>query len=557
MWPGVWVGDTALSRSTDSGLVAHWPFQADCQDHIGAGLNIRNHGVQASVPGPRNGLGAAMFDGRGAFLEVEDHPALRWETRDFTVAAWVHTDARNGDVIGDLIAKFDPNSRTGFHLGILTNSGVTSTTQPNYRNLHFGIDNGRPARRWIDCGRPGHAVLVASLKVSNGGLYASTLETGGQERGHLWRYEGGRQWTDLGNPVGCNVVNSVAEFDSALYCGFGRYMGAGSALGELPNRTPGGQVYRLEKDGRWIYCGHPGAEDATPEDVPTVGYASGKADDLIALTVYQGQLYCVSNHRRGAFVYEGGERWKCIGPDLRILSFTVHRGRLYALINGGPVYRYDGGSEWVYCGVPSRSTQTYGAVTVQGRLYVGTWPEGNVQRYEGGETWTSLGTVGYEREIMAMALYNGKVYVGSLPMANVWRMDGEQFTFLDTLDSASAPLRRVWSMAVFQGRLFAGTLPSGRVCAMEAGAMATWDCVFPAGWHHVAAVRHRGRLGLYVDGMRVTTSASFPSRDYDLNNARPLTIGFGVNDYFNGLMSDLRLYNRPLDDSEVSDLGRP
>src|SRR6185295_17840162 len=97
--------------------------------------------------------------------------------------------------------------------------------------------------------------------------------------------------------------------------------------------------------------------------------------------------------------------------------------------NGGPVYRYEGGSSWAFCGCPPGSTQTYGAVTSEGRLYVGTWPEGDVHRY------------------------NGKVYVGSLPMANVWRMDAERFRFVATLDAAPAPLRRVWAMAVYQGRL--------------------------------------------------------------------------------------------------------
>ncbi len=195
-------------------------------------------------------------------------------------------------------------------------------------------------------------------------------------------------------------------------------------------------------------------------------------------------------------------------------------------------------------------------MTSQGRLYVGTWPEGEVHRYDGGETWTLLGRVGYEREIMGMALYNGKAYVGSLPMANVWRMDDEQFTFMGTLDTASAPLRRVWSMAVFQGKLFAGTLPSGRVYAMEAGKMATWDRVFPAGWRHVVAVRDGGVLRLYVDGAPVAVSTSFHAREYNLNNDRPLTIGLGVNDYFDGLMSDLRLYNRALGESEIAGLAR-
>jgi hypothetical protein len=545
-----------VSNQRDPGLVAHWPFAAGSHEPADGPLKVQNHGVQLREPGPRPGTGAARFDGRGAFLEVADHPVLRFGPRGFTVAAWVRTDAEDGDVVGDVLSKFDTRARTGFHLGILTSTGVTSTGQPNYRQLHVGIDSASPAPEWGDCGRPGQAVLIAALKVADGMLYASTLETGAGERGHLWRYEGDRRWVDLGNPVGCNVVHSVAEFDGTLYCGLGRFMGEGSALGVLPNRTPGGQVYRVTPDGRWTYCGHPGSEDATPEDLPTVGYASGKADDAFALTVHRGRLYCVSNHRRGVFVYEGGETWRYVGPDLRILSLTIHRGGLYALINGGPVYRYEGGSEWAYCGCPPGSTQTYGAVTSEGRLYVGTWPEGEVHRYEGGEAWTTLERVGYEREIMAMALYNGKVYVGSLPMANVWRMDDERFTFLATLDTASAPLRRVWAMAVYQGKLFAGTLPSGRVYSMESGRMATWDRAFPFGWRHVAAVHEGGVLRLYVDGAAVAVSTAFRPSEYDVSNDRPLTIGFGPNEFFRGLLSDLRLYDRPLGAADVAALAR-
>ena len=210
----------------------------------------------------------------------------------------------------------------------------------------------------------------------------------------------------------------------------------------------------------------------TPDEVASTGFSTGKADDVLALTTYQGRLYCTSNHRRGAFVYEGGEDWRYIGPDHRLLSFTVYRGRLYTLVNGGMVYRYEGGAEWSYCGRPEGSIQTYSAATHAGRLYVGTWPEGQVHRYEGGEAWVGVGSegrVGFEREIMGMALYNGKVYLGSLPMANVWRMDGDQFTFVGNLDTTPTTLRRVWSMAVYRGELFAGTLPSGRVYSATAG----------------------------------------------------------------------------------------
>ena len=68
----------------------------------------------------------------------------------------------------------------------------------------------------------------------------------------------------------------------------------------------------------------------------------------------------------------------------------------------------------------------------------------------------------------------------------------------------------------------------------------------PAGWRHVAAVREGSVLRLYVDGVAVAVSTAFGAREYDVTNDRPLTIGFGANEFFRGLLSDLRLYDRPL-----------
>ena len=97
-----------MSRAPDHSLIARWPFTAGSHEPVGSPLSVRNHGVRVGEPGPRPGTGAARFDGRDAFLEVADHPALRWGTRGFTIAGWVHTDAEDGDVVGDLIGKFDP-----------------------------------------------------------------------------------------------------------------------------------------------------------------------------------------------------------------------------------------------------------------------------------------------------------------------------------------------------------------------------------------------------------------------------------------------------------------
>ena len=545
----------------EAGLVGHWPFAGDCRDHSSVAHESVCHSVDLRATGPSGKpRTAAQFSGTGAHIVVSKHPALAFGSADFAIAAHVCADDKDGDVIGDLVGKFDPRTRTGLNLAIVTNTGVTSTAQPNYRNVQFGIDCGTEPT-WADCGRPGNAVLVEALTVFKERLYAGTLELGASEKGHVWRYEGGTDWSDLGSPDGSNGVASLAEFNGALYCGSGRYNPRGSCLGDAQNPTPGGKVYRYEPDGRWTDCGHPGAEDATPEEEHRPGWETGKADSADSLIVYRGQLYVTSQHRRGAFRYEGGRQWRHIGPDYRLLSFVVFRQKLYALGNGGPILRYEGDGEWADCGAPPQGAaqkygQNYGAVVFSGNLYVGVWPGGEVWRYDGDRTWTNLGCAGYAREIMGMALYNGNAYLGTLPMANVWRLDGQRLGFVCNLDNTpTAYLRRVWSMAVYDGKLFAGTLPSGHVHSLEAGKLATYDHSFEPGWHHVAAVREGGRLRLYVDGKLKATSSGFRPDDYDLTNDAPLLIGFGTHNYFAGRMSDLRIYDRALGEREIAALA--
>ncbi len=539
-------------------MVGHWPLAADLSDHAGHGLESSAVGIALGEAGPSGEPGtAARFDGCDSRLTIANHPALAFGHDELTLSLWIETDGKQLDVVGDLLSKFDTVRRKGLQLSVVTNSGVTSTALANSCNLHFGIDAGQIDAGWIDHGQLGNAAFVKSMTVHDGLLYAGTFEPAADQQGHLWRYDGGRRWTDLGNPVGCNAISSVTPFDGALYCGMGRYNPAGSAFGPIRNRTPGGQVYRVEPDGQWSYCGHPGAEGATPEDLPVEGYATGKADEVVALSVFRGELYCVSNHRCGVFKYAGETSWLPVGLEShRIMTLSVYRNRLYALINGGPIFRYEGGMEWTSCGHPDRSEQTYSGAIGHGELYVGTWPEGEVLRYGGGSNWHVVGRVGYEREVMGMVSYNGKLYLGTLPMANVWRMDNDRFTYTGTLDLTPAVLRRVWSMAVFQGRLFAGTMPSGHVHSIEAGKVVSWDHRLPGGWHHIAAVREADRLKLFVDGRLVAMSSQFHGTAYDLTNDIPLTIGAGAYEHFTGRMSDVRVYRHAATDAEVRQLSQ-
>jgi len=153
-----------------------------------------------------------------------------------------------------------------------------------------------------------------------------------------------------------------------------------------------------------------------------------------------------------------------------------------------------------------------------------------------------------------MPVYNGKLYAGTLPLADVYRFDGgRKWTNVGQLDKTpKVRYRRAWTMAVFDGKLFCGTLPSGHVLSLEAGKCATYDRELPPGWHHLAAVKTKDRLHIYLDGKPVAQSTAFRPGAYDLQPKSSLKIGFGQHDYFNGKLRDVRLYNRALSPAEVS-----
>lgn len=533
------------ASDASTGLLALWQLSENALDSSGHGWHAENHGVVFDT-GAADGHKAARFDGRGAYLEVPSQHAPQWGTGDFSVALWVCTERVLDDALGDLLSQYDPERRRGFNLGITHCSGVANS-QPNYRNLHFGIDNGREDKEWTDCGRPGNAVFIFGFAVHEGHLYAATCEAGENESGHVYRYEGNGAWEDCGSPDGSNAVAALAVYNGALYAGTSFYDTTGSALPPSSNTTPGGKVYRYGGGKEWRYCG-------------TLEYAlTGTATTMGGLAVFRGDLYATPLKQAGfgLYRYAGGEEWKYCGhPGPRVLNPCAFNGALYMVsydMPGGP-YRYDG-DDWTYTGetiVPAIH-QDYSFAAHGGRLHVSTWPQAYVHRLEEDGRWVNCGRPGDELETMGMMSYNGKLYAGTLPSSRVYRHDGGDVwtPFGQQLDTAEGKYRRAWSMAIYQGKLFCGTLPSGRVFCVEAGRNATHDSALAPGWRHVAAVRDGGCLRLYVDGEAVAESAAFAPEDYDLTNQQPLRIGFGAADYFNGWMRNLRLYDRALSPEQV------
>ncbi len=520
-------------------LVARWKLAGNADDSSGSGLHATNRGVDFLARGPDGKAPAARFDGAKSHVSVPSSPALRLGTDDFTLALWIHTAETLDDDLGDLVTLYDAEKRVGINLTLRNNTGVTSC-QPNARQLQFGIDAGSEPK-WTDEGRPGNAVLAFALAVHDGKLYAGTAANGREDVGRVYRYDGTGRWTDCGAPDKCNAISALAVFNGRLYAASSKYRFGGSSLAESENANLGGKVYRYEADGRWTEIGRlPGTE--------AIG----------GLVVYKGRLYASSLYKpAGFFRYEADGRWTSLAvPDgKRVESLGVYNGFLWATsYDGGRVYRFDGQS-WADFGQLGENTQTYSFAVHRGQLCVGTWPSGRVYR-RASDSWEDMGRLGSELEVMGMLVHNGQLYAGTLPLAEVYRYDGGQrWTKTAQLDKTpDVRYRRAWTMAQYRGRLFSSTLPSGHIHSLEAGACVTHDHELPAGWRHVAAVKEKNRLRLYVDGKPVAESAPFDPARFDLTSSEPLTIGSGAGDFFKGSLSDVRLYRGALDEPAIRGL---
>lgn len=533
---------TFASLAAEPELVGHWKLAADARDSSGNGLHAVNHGVEFAD-------GAAAFNGRDAYLEVADGDRLRPGNGDFTISLWVHTEEKLDDVLGDLVSKFDPDTRTGAVLSIMNYPGVTNA-QSNHRNLFFGIDANTPPSTWEDLGRPGDCRHIRSLCVYEGNLYASTWEPAAEGAGGVYRFEGKGNWVHVGPPEQANAVSCLCVCGGRLYAASEWYDGGGSSLPLSENTNPGGRVWRYDGGTSWTDCGR------VDEEVTSVSGLVEFNGELYAGTGTTGAHHPMGKNK-GLYRYLGGTQWESLGcPEKRTVHLGVYNGNIYALsYDGGHVLRYDGDGKWTDFGVPPETSQTYSFMVYEGKMHFCTWPNALLVRNEGLGEWTVLGRPGEEKESMAVSLYNGKLYIGTLPLAEVYRYDGpDRLTHVGRLDhTPDVVYRRAWAMAVYDGKLYCGVLPSGNVFRMEAGKSVSHDRGLEPGWRHVAAVRDRGALRLYVDGKCVAKRDGFDAGRFNLDNDKPLKIGFGQHDYFNGKMKDVRIYEGVLSEAAIAD----
>jgi len=546
----------------DAGLVGYWKLEGDCADYSGLGNHGLNHGVVL-----KEGK-AARFDGLGSYVEVPASATLQLGKGDFTVTAWVkcHEGAR---FTGDIVNKYDPETRRGLNLHISASSpGYSSVSDARY--VQFGIDNAVEGE-WADCGRPWpENTLISTLTVFEGQLYTGIADALAPEQAcHVFRYAGGQDWVDcgrVGSNLECPSVMGLIVHKGKLYAATGAWNYWNLEAYGHPS------VYRYEGGATWHDC---------RLDTP------GKR--ITSLASLGEDLYA-SDDAGFTYRYEADGKWVVCGqtPDYKLLSMMVFQDRLY----GGAsslIHRYAGKPAWDIVAEfnPVDICQVHTFAVYEGKLWAGTWERGRLMRRDGDLDWAASGDTGalndtvmredrpsYNNEINDLVVYNGKLYAGVIPKGEVWRYDGDHTTLvkrlvnnLDYSPEVHASWRRVPSMTSFEGKLYCGTSTAsgvpeaaptdeaGKVFCWQAGQVIAYEQDLSARWHHLAAIREAGRLRLYIEGKLVSSSEAFDPADYDLSNNRPLLIGFGAENYFCGELREVRLYDRALDEGRIKNLA--
>ena len=545
-------------------LLARWPLRDDARDVVGAAhgklMNVTFGGSKQGDP-----VTGAFFNGRDSRIEIPDSDALDVGTRDFSLSLWTRCETPMRSTLGDLVSKFDPAARRGINLHV-AGSSPAYCAMSDTRHVHFGIDDAFLSP-WEDHGKPWPSnSLISSLIVFQGELYCGIADADrSSDKARVFRFNGEQKWVDcgrLGDDPNHHSVMSMVVHRGKLYAGTGIWDWV-QALGGLKGAPPPAptRVFVYEGGTRW-------------RDLGQVGNGSR----VLTMASFNGDLYAgIDSAGQGhAYRYDGQSWIDCGAPDGKNFECLLPwGGTLYAATHGN-IYEYGGGQTWKRIGTaPHQINQIHSMQVAEGKLLLGTWPQGYVLRHDGGEQWSPIGRLGLPEnpnekpcnEVMDLTVYNGKLYAGLIPKAEVYRYESDgRWTMLGSLaqrsdwDVASTPTWvRVTCVTAFQGRLFAGTGscqgraldapvdPSlGRVRSIQAGQVVSHERDIGGEWTHLAAVRRGRDLELFINGKQSASSRLRPGAPFDLSNKAPLWIGFGAQNSFHGTLSDLKLYDGAL-----------
>jgi hypothetical protein len=551
---------SAHLHASEPGLISYWNLRGDARDSSGHGHHGSNHGVN---------LQTGEFNGKDSYIEVPSTAELQFGGGDFSVASQVFGEKELADVIGDLLSKFDPAPRRGFNLTFNCNTSGYNA-QSNVRSLFFGIDASTTGE-WSDCGRPGgNSHSSDALTVFQGDLYAGTTDAPTEaDWAHVFRYRGGRKWEDCGRLGSAKTrgVYALVVHDGALYAGTSSEHGSGSTKNISP-----GSVYRYQGGQQWEDIGQPGEQFRMNSlasfrgKLYVCGITTFKSPGYVyvyegnkrwkisgefngrphCMAVHDGRLYAA--YPQGEVYAFDGTSWQNLGNPLgsyaecnQIHSLGIFRGELY--IGSWPKGRVAvlRGGKRVDLGRLGDATEVIGLCVYNGSFYAATIPRAEVFRFDGPGQWTSIRRLFDPPDFKPVPVGSGAKEVRDWSRAS--------------------------SLSIFQGKMFVSTatcyrtnidppLPAemrGKVYSFATGSAVSHDQDLGPGWKSVAAVRGAGKLKLYVDGKMVASSVAEP---INISNDAPLHIGNGPQSYFNGKIREVRVYNRALGDEEIRMLSQ-
>ena len=237
------------------------------------------------------------------------------------------------------------------------------------------------------------------------------------------------------------------------------------------------------------------ADDGT-EPVWRAAGRPGNAVFVFGFAVHEGDLYaatCEPGEGEAGRVYRHtcGTDWvDCGNPDNSnaVMALAVHEGHLYAgtgwydttgsaleaspnTTPGGKVYRYEGGTEWTFCGHLANPETGEGATmgglgVFRGKLHATTLKQEGfgLYRYEGGTEWTWLGHPG--RRVLNPTVFNNDLYMVSYDApGGPFRYNGKGWAYVGA--SIDPPIHQDYAFAVYGGRLHLSTWPQAYVYRME------------------------------------------------------------------------------------------
>ena len=172
------LGKVIVSDDLNEKLILDIPLCGATPMGVTASSRFVNHNVAISE-------NYASFNGTDSYIEFTASQALQLGDGDFSIAAQIWTAKELDGVVGDIVSKFDPTHRRGLNLSVKNHAGAV-TSQTNFRNLHFEVDDATEAE-WRDYGRPGNAVAIWALANHHGQLFAGTYEQGSHEVGGVFR----------------------------------------------------------------------------------------------------------------------------------------------------------------------------------------------------------------------------------------------------------------------------------------------------------------------------------------------------------------------------------